>query len=265
MDAMQKVRFEIEEDFLVAYRAYDYAPGSQSPTTSGDNNTDTPVPKYDINSHFDIKREYNPATGEQSNVLGEHHRSALESAPVHPGRLVAEPDPRGHPPDPEAALSSGGRRSASVTVGQNELSPSSTRTVRFSRATTSISPTSTPRTRLSRLLHCCSAPMTRSDRGGAARRRSRSATRCSPSWSARERPARVSGPRADPRHGRQAGAGRVQLHRDHSLCTATALKAAGLTGDDCTEAALDQFAKFGYFRTCAPDLRPAGRRDARRT
>ena len=35
-------------------------------------------------------------------------------------------------------------------------------------------------------------------------------------------------------------------------CTPAALQTAGLTGDDCTEAALDQFAKFGFFRTALP-------------
>ena len=35
-------------------------------------------------------------------------------------------------------------------------------------------------------------------------------------------------------------------------CTPQALAANGLTGDDCTEASLDQFAKFGFFRTVMP-------------
>jgi hypothetical protein len=35
-------------------------------------------------------------------------------------------------------------------------------------------------------------------------------------------------------------------------CTAAKLKEAGLTGDDCQDAALDQFSKFGFFRTALP-------------
>src|SRR6185503_11463998 len=35
-------------------------------------------------------------------------------------------------------------------------------------------------------------------------------------------------------------------------CTPDKLKAEGLSGDDCTEASLDQFSKFGYFRTALP-------------
>src|SRR5215831_5208471 len=72
MSDMAKVRFEITDVALVGYRAYDYAPGSESPTTSGNNNTDSPVLIYKIMSHFDIKREYNPATGEQTNVISEN-------------------------------------------------------------------------------------------------------------------------------------------------------------------------------------------------
>ena len=56
------------------YRAYDYAVGSQNPSTGGDNNTDTPVLVYKILSHFDIKREYNPGTGEETNVISENEK-----------------------------------------------------------------------------------------------------------------------------------------------------------------------------------------------
>src|SRR5882762_9464640 len=63
-DGLQKVRFEIQEKFLIGYRAYDYVPGSQNAFTGGANNTDTPLVMYQIKAHFDVKREYNPATGE---------------------------------------------------------------------------------------------------------------------------------------------------------------------------------------------------------
>jgi hypothetical protein len=70
--SMQKVRFVIEEKFLKGYRAYDYQPGSENAFTGGGNNTDTPVLVYAIKSHFDVKREYNPGTGEQTNVISEN-------------------------------------------------------------------------------------------------------------------------------------------------------------------------------------------------
>ena len=36
------------------------------------NNTDTPILTYNIASHFDVKREYNAGTGEQTNVISEN-------------------------------------------------------------------------------------------------------------------------------------------------------------------------------------------------
>ena len=69
---MEKITFRITEDQLIGYRAYDYAPGSQNAITGGANNSDTPVVSFKIRSHFDVKRDYNPGTGEQSNVIAEN-------------------------------------------------------------------------------------------------------------------------------------------------------------------------------------------------
>src|ERR1700742_1109311 len=69
---MDKIYFQITQDQLIGYRAYDYAPGSQNAITGGANNTDAPVVSYKITSHFDVKREYNAATGEQTNVISEN-------------------------------------------------------------------------------------------------------------------------------------------------------------------------------------------------
>src|SRR6478736_1453221 len=63
MGEMLKVRFEIQQKYLLGYRTYDYAPGSEGQFTSGSNNQDTPFLMFAISSHFDVKREYNPATG----------------------------------------------------------------------------------------------------------------------------------------------------------------------------------------------------------
>ncbi|HXJ23568.1 MAG TPA: zinc-dependent metalloprotease [Polyangia bacterium] len=70
--SLLKVRFEIQEQYLLGYRAYDYAPGSEGQFTSGANNMDTPFLMFPITSQFDVKREYNPATGEQTNVISEN-------------------------------------------------------------------------------------------------------------------------------------------------------------------------------------------------
>jgi Met-zincin len=72
MGQMLKVRFAIQEKYLLGYRAYDYAPGSEGTFTSGQNNQDAPFLMFAITSQFDVKREYNPATGEQTNVISEN-------------------------------------------------------------------------------------------------------------------------------------------------------------------------------------------------
>ena len=70
--AMDKIYFKVTQDQLIGYRAYDYAPGSQNAITGGANNTDAPVVSFKITSHFDVKREYNAGTGEQTNVISEN-------------------------------------------------------------------------------------------------------------------------------------------------------------------------------------------------
>ena len=54
--------------------------------------TATIVAAYKITSHFDIRRAYNPSTGEEhERHRGEHDRPALVRARVHARRLVDEP------------------------------------------------------------------------------------------------------------------------------------------------------------------------------
>jgi hypothetical protein len=74
MGEMMKVRFDIKEKYLVGYRAYDYAIGSEGDFGSGTNNKDAPLLVFAISSHFDVKRDYNPATGEQTNVVTENDK-----------------------------------------------------------------------------------------------------------------------------------------------------------------------------------------------
>jgi hypothetical protein len=69
---LEKVKFKIDEKYLTAYRAYDIAPGSENAFTGGSNNMEEPLMIYAIKSHFDVKREYNPGTGEQTNVISEN-------------------------------------------------------------------------------------------------------------------------------------------------------------------------------------------------
>jgi len=72
MGDIMKVRFDILEKYLVGYRSYDYAVGAETSFTSGDNNMDAPMVMFAITSHFDVKREYNPGTGEETNVISEN-------------------------------------------------------------------------------------------------------------------------------------------------------------------------------------------------
>ena len=69
---LEKVRFDIQKNYLVGYRSYDYAPGASNPFNGGNNNQDAPLVVFPIQSHFDVKREYNPGTGEQTNVISEN-------------------------------------------------------------------------------------------------------------------------------------------------------------------------------------------------
>ncbi|MCC6747551.1 MAG: zinc-dependent metalloprotease [Deltaproteobacteria bacterium] len=75
---LEKVRWEIQENYLVAYRAYEEIPGidsakkASSTDPKGNAYRENPVAVFRIQSHFDVKRDYNPMTGEQTNVIVEN-------------------------------------------------------------------------------------------------------------------------------------------------------------------------------------------------
>ncbi|MBL8949292.1 MAG: zinc-dependent metalloprotease, partial [Myxococcaceae bacterium] len=80
---LEKIRWEIQEKLLVGYRTYEPVPGRDpridleksrigaTKFRDGSPYKGTPVVAYAIESHFDRQRRYNPATGEQTNVLVE--------------------------------------------------------------------------------------------------------------------------------------------------------------------------------------------------
>lgn len=83
MTDTDKVVFVAEENYLIAYRSYPHLPGAdnQSLNTFGSNNYEelygadykgSVVAMFPISSHFDVVREYDAATGEQSNVISEN-------------------------------------------------------------------------------------------------------------------------------------------------------------------------------------------------
>ncbi len=89
---LEKLVFEIQENNLVGYRAYPYILGAEVNVDAASKVTGTttrlcdssgvcvggqkyygaPVVAFPIESQFDIQRGYNPATGEQNNVISEN-------------------------------------------------------------------------------------------------------------------------------------------------------------------------------------------------
>jgi len=69
----RKIKWEIQEDFLIARRSYDLIAGAEQQGVDPLNDAaNTVLAKFRISSHFDIRRDYNPATGEQTNVISEN-------------------------------------------------------------------------------------------------------------------------------------------------------------------------------------------------
>jgi hypothetical protein len=91
MGDLEEVVWEVQEDWLVGYRAYEKIPGTDDTAASdianpssqpvaagagyGRNNEiykGNPVVAYRIESHVDVQRGYNARTGEQTNVISEN-------------------------------------------------------------------------------------------------------------------------------------------------------------------------------------------------
>jgi hypothetical protein len=70
---IEKIRWEIREDKLIAYRTHEGVPGiDEDRTQPGSDYKGDPIAMFDVKSHFDIQRRYNTSTGEQSNVIAEN-------------------------------------------------------------------------------------------------------------------------------------------------------------------------------------------------
>ena len=65
---LDRIKWEITETRLIGYRSYERVPGSD-PSNPGEQNV---VVSFEISSHFDIKRQYNPTNGVESNVIEEN-------------------------------------------------------------------------------------------------------------------------------------------------------------------------------------------------
>jgi hypothetical protein len=74
----ERIRWEVREDVLVAYRSYARLAGSDpDEEREGDAYTENPIAAFPILSHFDIQRQYNSSTGEESNIISENSSDRL--------------------------------------------------------------------------------------------------------------------------------------------------------------------------------------------
>ena len=69
---LNKIRWEIQERYLIARRSYEFFAGSEPTGISGGSEPSAAIAMYAIESHFDIRREYNPTTGEELNIVVEN-------------------------------------------------------------------------------------------------------------------------------------------------------------------------------------------------
>ena len=70
---LERMRWEISEDRLTAYRSYERVQDSEAPSAlPGTAYQGAPIAAFPVISHFDVQRIYNEATGEQSNVIVEN-------------------------------------------------------------------------------------------------------------------------------------------------------------------------------------------------
>ncbi|MBL8912173.1 MAG: hypothetical protein JNM17_15890 [Archangium sp.] len=69
---LSRVKWQVTEDLLIARLAYERVKDSDGKGVGKATNDGIVVAAYRIQSHFDIRRQYNPSTGEQMNVFEEN-------------------------------------------------------------------------------------------------------------------------------------------------------------------------------------------------
>ncbi|MBS1148939.1 MAG: hypothetical protein H6Q89_637, partial [Myxococcaceae bacterium] len=69
---LTRIKWTVQEDLLIARLAYERVEGSDGKGAGKATHDGIVVAAYKIASHFDIKRQYNPSTGEQMNVIEEN-------------------------------------------------------------------------------------------------------------------------------------------------------------------------------------------------
>ncbi len=68
----ERIVWDIQENFLIAKRDHTLVRGIEDESVTESNDKTGIVAVYAIESHFDIRREYNPSTGEETNVISEN-------------------------------------------------------------------------------------------------------------------------------------------------------------------------------------------------
>ncbi|MBL8602442.1 MAG: hypothetical protein JNK72_11010 [Myxococcales bacterium] len=72
-DDVERIRWEVQENLLIARKAYEYVTNSDGRGRAGGRTqTGLIVAAYRIESHFDVRRAYNPTTGEELNIVEEN-------------------------------------------------------------------------------------------------------------------------------------------------------------------------------------------------
>ncbi len=69
---IERVRFEVQEHWLLAYRDYEYVLGSETASQEDADYFGSPIAAFPITEQFDIEYGYNPETGEKNNVREEN-------------------------------------------------------------------------------------------------------------------------------------------------------------------------------------------------
>ena len=71
--AVDRIRWEITENLLIARKSYEISPGADGKGIIGKNPADGLImAAYPITKHFDVKKAYNPSTGEDLNIVEEN-------------------------------------------------------------------------------------------------------------------------------------------------------------------------------------------------
>lgn len=77
LTSLPRIRWVIDEDTLFAFRDYELLEGADPSNPEPGEHLGHPVAAFSIETHFDIRRSYNSATGEEQNVLVENSMDRL--------------------------------------------------------------------------------------------------------------------------------------------------------------------------------------------